>query len=1183
MPDILSLYTQNGIPVANKIFEKVVFKSGLNVSPYDLVALQDVMIRDYDNFLFATRGLINGVYKTEYDPIKDELLPGLEVSIQEASVLNPTSNYELRVSKGKAYIGGKLVALPIVDYIEIPDNNLYPDPITLHVILEREVKDFVPTALGQPGFSLSDGKYTSDRKEVLYKLRLVDELPIEKDSSGNSTFIELANLFRPPILKVQNEIFLNSLDGEHDEGLNWSKYETNLHILNVQKIVYLTYSGETITKVPTAITQTQWNILNDKNIRSTLVSGVYYVPYTKNVLIVSADVNLISQERIWYMPHTAGLQLTDVRYVIEDLPSVISAAFESVRDLDEHKTNHFVEYIPYGLVDEFTDGQVKIFFTLPICDNEPLIVKLGDTIVDSTSYTVTNVIPMTYDKNGEMVTELMGKIEFQIAPSPGQRLSIDFYHDAHTLYVENAKHEAHRNDLNAHPNYVNNVEFSSHIKNLDNTDGDIDNVISHDNRYYTISKLDHPTLGKAERIHTHNDLYSVLGHMHQISNVDTLSSILNRIEDNLGVFNRTTRLILEKTEQGIDGVRTVFDVDSLLLSDETAKLIGIRADLTSDSIRNPVILKLLHNPSNGAITGIIDNNTIEDLNANFPVDGSLVGGHINPNVEGIDTFKIISNTNKRITVNENISNYTSIGKIYTVNDFTYGGINPWTSPQRISYGGKNLGLVISSVQNDDEVWAVWVDTHDNGLTHNLWWSTKKIGDDVWSPPVNTYFRVDGDSRPSIVKVPNGVNEDLMILFTDNGNVYYSYISHGQTYFGDRTLFYDLPNKIYYPKGIYIRNQAGSGDKIWLVYRKEDNGVFNIYLKVFSSNFGEGYSPEGNEILLSDGLKNCYYATISQENRDGGDVWISWICDNSEFDNRNKPIITILDANLNTKVDPTFIPSEQAKVLDNFNIESRMELHHGSDGNVWLVYSVNDGGAFNVYYIYLSYDSITNLIRNENPPVELNRGHEVSITERSDSTIWITYSQATQVYSQVRLLGSGEVKWNSTQKTLEFEVAPISGSFIELRWQLPFVDIESRLEAVESELMTHRQKIEQLASLLNLSVDVDWGEVIETLDTIMKGISKPYEGDCSYLDLHHWRMPGEYESDKASFLRIYKNGNRLKKITDWNINGNIITFIESTNNDHIVIAEWEQVALSSTNSSSISSSSASSQSSQSSSI
>lgn len=1180
MPDILSLYTQNGVPVASKTFEKVVFKSGFQVSPTDLISLQDVIIRDFDNFLFATRGLINGVYKTEYDPIKDELFPGLEVSVQEATVLNPTSNYELRISKGKAYIGGKLVILPLADYIEIPDNNLYPDPITLHVILEREVKDFIPTALGQPGFSLLDGKYTSDRKEVLYKLRLVDDLPDEKDSNGNSTYIELAKLFRPPILKVQNEIFLNSLDGEHDEGVNWAKYETNLHILNVQKVVYLTYSGETITKTPTAISQAQWEQLNNKNIRSSLVSGVYYVPYTKNILIVTSDVKLISQERIWYMPHTAGLQLTDMRYIIEDLPSVISAAFKAVRDLDEHKTNCFTAFIPDGLVDEFTNGQVKTFWTLPICDNEPLIVKLGNTIVAPSAYTVTNVIPRTYEKNGQMVTELMGKIEFKVAPAPGQRLTIDFYHDSHTLYVENAKHEAHRNDIDAHPNYINNLEFSSHIKNLDDSDGDINSIIAHDNRYYPISRLDHPTLGKADKIHSHNELYSLLGHIHQISNVDTLSSILTRIEDNLGVFNRTTRLILEKTEQGIDGVKTVFPVDSLLLLDETARLVGVRADLTSDNIKNPVILKLLNNPSNGTITGVLNNNTIEDSSANFPIDGSLIGGHINPNIEGVDTFEIVSNTKKTITVKENISNYTSIGKKYKVNDFTYGGINPWTAPQRISYGGKNLGLVISAVQADDEVWAVWVDTQDNGLTHNLWWSTKKVDDDVWSPPVNTYFRVDGDCRPSIVKIPNGMNEDLMILFTDNGNMYYSYISHGQTFFGDRVLFYDLPSKIYFPKGIYVRNQSGNGDKIWVVYRRENNGVFNIYLRVFNSDFNNAYAPEGNEILLSDGVNNCFYPTISQENKDGGDIWISWVCDNSEFDNRNKPIITILDVNLNFKVAPTFIPSDQAKVLDNFNTESRMELHHGSDGNVWLVYSINEGGAFNIYYIYLSYDSVTNLIRNENPPVELNRGHEVSITERSDSTIWITYSQSTQVYNQVRLLGSGEVKWNSLEKTLEFEVPPIPGSYIELRWQLPFGDIEGRLEAVESEIRTHRQKLEQLAALLNLSVDVDWGQVIETLDTILKGISKPYEGDCSYLDIHHWRMPGEFEADKSSFLRIYKNGNRLKKITDWNINGNVITFVEPTTNDQIVIAEWEQVA-SKTNDSSISSSSASSQSSSSS--
>lgn len=1178
MPDILSLYTQNGIPVSNKMFEKVIFKDGLKVSPSDLIALQDTLVRDFDNFLFATRGQINGVYKTEYDPEKDKLIPGLEVSIQEATVLNPTSNYELKIGKGKAYIGGKLVVLPISDYVEIPDNNIYPDPITLHLILERTVKDFIPVALGQPGFAIIDGKYTSDRKEISYKLRLVDELPIEKDSNGNLTFIELAKLFRPPILKMQNEIFLNALDGEHDEGQNWAKYETNLHILNVQKVVYLTYNGETVTKIPTAITQNQWNQLNNKSIKTSFVSGVYYVPYTKNVLVVSSDVNLISQERIWYMPHTAGLQLTDMRYIIEDLPSVIEAAFKAVNDLSEHKTNYFSGFVPDGLVDEFTDGNVKTFWTLPIAANEPLVVKLGNNIVSPSSYSVINVMDRTYEENGETVIKECGQIEFNVAPAPGYRLTVDFYHDSHTLYVENAKHEAHRNDIDAHPNYINNIEFSNHIKNIDNTDGDISVVVAHDNRYYTKLQLDDPVTGKSDKGHDHDESYSQVVHLHEISNVNNLQYLITKIEENLGVYNKTTRLILEKMEQGVDGVRAEFLVDSALLSDETAKLVGIRADLTSDSIKNPVILKLLYDPSNGIITNLPSNNTIEDLNANFPIDGSLIGGHINPNIEGVDIFEIISNTSKSITVNGNIANYTTIGKRYSVNDFTPGGINPWTVPQRISYGGKSKGLVVSAVQGDDEVWAVWVDTLDGGLTHNLWWSTKKVTDEVWSPPVNTLFRVDHDCRPSIVKFPNGQNEDLMVLFTDNGNLYYSYISHGQTYFGDRVLFYDLPTKIYFPKGIYVHDQAGNGDKIWVVYRREENGIFNIYLRVFDSNFENGYTFEGDEILLSDGVNNCYFPTISQENRDGGDVWIAWVCDNSEYDNRNKPIITIMNTSKDIVVSPTYIPSDQAKILDNFNVDSKIELHHSAD-NIWLVYSVFEDGAFNVYYLYLSHDEVNNLIRNENPPVELNRGHEVSITERSDNTIWITYSQSTQVYNQVRLLGSGEVKWDRKLKTLEFEVPPIAGSFIELRWQLPFSDIEGRLEAVESEIRTHRQKLEQLAALLNLSIDADWGEIVLTLDTILKGISKYYEGDCIYLDSYHWRMPGEYEESKATALRIYKNGNRLRKVTDWMINGNIITFIEPATEQQTIIAEWEQYT-SEMQSSSASSSSSSSESSSS---
>jgi hypothetical protein len=1235
MTDIYSLYTQNGVPVANKIFERVIFKHGLKVSPVDLIDFQDSIIRDFNNFLFATRGQLNGVYKTEYDTETTELTAGLSVSLQEAETLTPSSNYELKINRGKAYIGGKLVIVPLNDYVEVPDNDIYSDPETLHLILERTEIPFEPTAIGEPGFAIVDGQHTSDRYEAGYTLRLVKDIPTDTDENGNILFMELASLFRPTILKQQNEINLNQMDGVNDKGINWTKYESNLHILNVDKVDYL-YGGITVSKIPSTITQAKWDSLNDSEISTTLVAGVYYVPYTKNILIVHSDVATFSQERIWFMPHTAGMELTDKRFIMEDLPTVIDAAFQAVADILEHKTNFFEGYVPYGLDDEFTPGSLgiqddtinynpdgKVFWTLPIATDEPIIVYRAGSVVNSSLYTVIDVIDREYTENGELITKEMGKIEFTIAPPAGERLTVDFYHDAHTLYTENTKHEAHINDIDAHPLYINNAEMSSHLANNDiyNTCPNVEDgiglgldFIAHDNRYFTKSEIqnDYSVID-----HNHDDTYSQLGHEHPISEIDTLQDQLVKIEDNMGVYNKTTRLIMEKIEEGIDGLKDQFIVDSVLMQDETVKLVGVRADLTGDSINNPVILNILRDPSN--ITGIVDsriNNTIEDIyanfpndlsgdiriglntytilsntensitlnetitdsvigekyiidphtitgkgnnyiedsSANFPTDDRWIGGNIQvlDNSNTWHTFIItsISNIEHKITVeikDENIGDCVEIGGIYLVNDFTEGGINPWTEPQKVSFGGNNLGLVVSAVQTDNEVWSLWVDTMDGGSSHTLWWATRKEDEDVWSPPINTGFNVDSDCRPSIVLLPNDsnpLNEDLLWLFSDGHNIQRSYVTYGQTNYTDPELFYGIANDIYSAKGIYInRGGVGIADEIWLVYDREDNGYMGIFLRRFHTNQPYGgataYDMIGSEIKLSSNDKNCYFPTITQESAANGNIWIAWIEDNSVFDNRKQPLLTLLDIDAVEVVAPNYIPTDitEIEILSNFNNDSKMELHYSADNNVWLVYSILDGGFFKVYYTLLEYELSTNSVINLTPPVELNWGHEVSITERSsDGTIWINYNQATQVYSQVRILGNGEVKWIRSTGDLITERAPNVDTFIELRWQLPFVNLESRLEYVESELRTHYQKLQEL-----------------------EGRIKEYnEGTPTYVNDNQWTLPAVYNVDKASDLRIFVNGLRLRSNIDWSLVDSTITFVDSTIVTSKVIVEWNQL-------------------------
>jgi hypothetical protein len=1247
MVDIYSLYTKNGIPVANKVFEKVVFKHGLKVSPIDLIDFQDSVVRDYNNFLFATRGQLNGVYKTEYNIETEELSAGLEVSLQEAQALNPSSNYELKISKGKAYIGGKLVVLPLDDYVEIPDNDIYAPSVTLHLILERKDKYFEPIAIGEPGFAIIDGEHTSDRYEAGYILRLVENLPTDVDDNGNVLFMELATINRPTILKEQSEISLDQLDGINDSGTNWVKYESNLNILNVEKVEYL-YSSSTVVKIPLTITQQQWDDLDDgaetaAELGVPLVAGVYYVPYTQNVLIIHSDVNTFSQERIWYMPHTV-IEVFDMRYIMEDLPSVISAAFQAVNDLKEHRTNFFEGYVPYGLNNQSTPGSNgiqddttpdynpdgKTFWTLPIAEAEPLVLYLNDDIVNPSDYVVENVVKRTYKEDGDTVIKELGKITFHVAPVVGQKLTVDFYHDSHTLYTENAKHEAHINDINAHPLYVNNNKMAEHLTADDGSIPEVEvveteegysssvlSVLAHDNRYYRKSELDDEETGKADVIHDHNLVYSKLGHEHPISEINDLQDQLVKIEDNIGVYNKTTRLIMEKVEEGVNGLRDHFIVDSILMQDETVELIGVRADLTNDSTNNPVILTLLRDPSNitgivdsrvnntikdeyaifpnnligniligttiytilsntnntitlneninddvidkkyiinpNSITSIIDNWTIVDTNANFPINGNWIGAHIQLNINNSSSVfnitRIIDNHTIEIEGNDSnfdVHNYTAVNTIYLVNDFTEGGINPWSEPKKVSFGGNNLGLVVSAVQQDDEVWSLWVDTMDSGESHTLWWASIKMGEDVWSPPVNTEFVVDSDCRPSVVLLPNSSNinnEDLLWLFSNNHKVYRSYVEYGQTNYTDQELFGGgILNDVYSVKGIYInRGGVGIADEIWLVYVRDDNGFKGIFLRRFHTNkpyIGndqDAYSVIGNEIKLSSDDKNCYFPTITQESGSNGKVWIAWGEDNSEFDNRKKPIITIIDINTNEIVSPSYIPKDIIDDLSNFNNDSKMELHYSNDGDIWFIYSVLEGGSFKVYYVLLDYEQSSNDIVNLTPPVELNWGHEVSITERSDGTIWINYNQATQVYSQVRTLGNGEAKWVESTGDLILETAPNADTFIELRWQLPFVNIESRLEYVESEIRAQQQKLEELEN----------------------NIKVYHEGTPTNINQYDWELPLEYVIGKASNLRIFVNGLRLSS-TDWSLNGNTITFVNSTPISSKIVIEWNQL-------------------------
>jgi hypothetical protein len=150
-----------------KKFRKVYFLSGnpttgsrVVLDPKDFSEMQDIWLEQLDNFVKAIRGVDSGV------------VDGCEVVVQAKS----TGGFEIVVAPGKFYVNSTMVQLVQAHAIDIPIPSWSGNKV-FYFIAKPVIKTFIPTVIGEPGFSTLAGRPTSNRAEIAFELELVDTLP----------------------------------------------------------------------------------------------------------------------------------------------------------------------------------------------------------------------------------------------------------------------------------------------------------------------------------------------------------------------------------------------------------------------------------------------------------------------------------------------------------------------------------------------------------------------------------------------------------------------------------------------------------------------------------------------------------------------------------------------------------------------------------------------------------------------------------------------------------------------------------------------------------------------------------------------------------------------------------------------------------------------------------------------
>lgn len=181
-------YTTN-----KKKFRKVYFLSGNPVTgnrvvldPSDFGEMQDIWLEQLDNFVKAIRGSDSGIVE------------GCEVFLQATT----DGWFEIVLNRGKMYVNSTMVQVMEAHSYRLPVPN-WTGVKTFYFIAKPVIKTFIPSVIGEPGFSTLAGRPTSNRAEIAFDLELVDTLPT------NEWYILLAEIRMNESVNSISDIELN--------------------------------------------------------------------------------------------------------------------------------------------------------------------------------------------------------------------------------------------------------------------------------------------------------------------------------------------------------------------------------------------------------------------------------------------------------------------------------------------------------------------------------------------------------------------------------------------------------------------------------------------------------------------------------------------------------------------------------------------------------------------------------------------------------------------------------------------------------------------------------------------------------------------------------------------------------------------------------------------------------------
>lgn len=422
---------------------------------------------------------------------------------------------------------------------------------------------------------------------------------------------------------------------------------------------------------------------------------------------------------------------------------------------------------------------------------------------------------------------------------------------------------------------------------------------------------------------------------------------------------------------------------------------------------------------------------IDGVNKIFPVSNSLIDN-------GLGYVKQI----RADITNDAVRNPTVITVIPATEDFASPSVGAFSEPKLISQRNLNRQPEVVA-QNDDEVFAVWVGEELPNQAR-IYFASYKQGDGFFAPATTTGLVCNPDSRVSATVVSSlnpQINQRVVVVWDYNDQLYYAHIDKGQT---EWSAAIPLPNSAGASDACvcWVDDGFTSAGTLHVLYVKDDavTGHKVIYKKQYEIDLLE----VGNEVALTIGDIDRVYPYMTQEDSLNKRIWIGWIerTDNipltQDYDNSCRLKYQIVD-----RYSPTVYQAESdLGSITNLNIASDFSFS-SNGGQMWVQFSVFEGGQFAVYYQEFEYDG-----NSIGEPVFLEYGHSAGAVVTSDTVVWSVYQYLNSIYFRARENGAGEVKWNLATKELEFERAPVAIPFF-IDIAVPLRSLNKRISELES--------------------------------------------------------------------------------------------------------------------------------------